>query len=949
MSLIHSPKHRFFFSLKWKLAILFGGVFLILHSIFSYLSYLHAVDNFAVHRENIQNNHINIAGTLTENAFLDLEQFAELLSTIDEFTSYERKPLLTLDENWSKWQLSWGIENVALFDQQAVLVKSWGNRLNTKTATIARALRNETPEHQIICPDDCFQQAIVPVMGKSKTIGALSLSRSFAGVIIKYRQVTGSDMGILIANGDGNTTRKHRWAYKLSGITMPKKNGLLFGHLSERYTVAELLANSKTVAFEGAVFEVRVIAVNGNSAAASSPLFLLIDDVTASARNLDDILKQVWLYGIISLLASLLLLIFLLHLSLRHIARLSQALPLLSTHQYDEFRKRVTVKNDFAFGYDELHGLNHTALTLTDHLQQLEQKDHSNTLMLLEKSRELAKERDFSRQLIEVAPIIVITQTLNGTIMSINQAGLDCFDAKDCSIIGKHFDSFLAESDNDHLKKLNQLRIGRHAGLLQVDGLLVTESGKQRDITWLHTFFKSAGHTDKTIILSLGVDISERKNFEDKIFRMTTYDSLTGLINRRRFQEKFADELASAKRYHYQVALFYLDLDQFKIVNDSNGHEAGDALLVQIANVLAETIRSTDSFCRIGGDEFTLIMPHAELHGINGIAEKINQTLMSRSFSFADKHHKVSASIGIAIFPQHGSTVNELLANADLAMYQAKASGRGQYHIFSADIDYQEKLKRELYWRETIEDAIENAKFVLFYQPILNIKTNTISHFECLIRLRQDNGQIIPPADFIGHAEELGLIGKIDRLVLKKAVQKHIEFKNQGKDYKLTVNLSGCSFNDTTIFADISRLINVPEVTPGNIIFEITETAAVSNFGAAEILIAQIKELGCLLALDDFGVGFSSFHYLKHFPVDYVKIDGSFIRYIHKSDDDKIFVKALAEVAQAFGKKTVAEFVENEDILNILKEFKIDYAQGYHIGKPLEMLSGASFRDTGTL
>lgn len=935
MALMYTGKPRFFFSLKWKLAILFGGVFLILHSIFSYLSYLHAVENFSAQREQVQNSHVNIARTLTKNAFLDLEQFAELLSSINEFSTLTQKPLPTLDENWSQWQLSWGIENVALFDKQGERIKSWGNRLTVETSTIARALRNETPEHQVICPDDCFQQAIVPVIDKSKTIGALSLSRSFADVIIKYRQATHSDIGILVANGADDMARKHRWSYRLSGMTTPEKNGFIFAHVSERYTVAELLASSKTIEIDNAFFELRVIAVNENNLAAP-PFFLLIDDVTASTRNLNDILKQVWLYGLISLATSLLLLLFLLHLSLRNITRLSQALPLLSMHRYDQFRKQVAVKKDLAFGYDELHRLNQTALTLTDQLQQLEQKDFNNTSMLLEKTRELAKERDFIRQLIEVAPIIVITQTLKGSIVSINQAGLDGFDAKHGSIIGKKFDIFLPESDNEHLNKLNRLRAGQHAGLLQIDGLLVTEAGKQRDITWLHTCFQSADPTEKAVILTLGVDISERKIFEEKIFRMATYDSLTGLINRRRFQEKFADELASAKRYDYQVALFYLDLDQFKIINDNNGHEAGDALLAQIANVLMEIIRSTDSLCRIGGDEFTLIMPRAELQSVKGVAEKINQTLMSRSFSFADNHYKVSTSVGIAIFPQHGLTVNELLANADLAMYQAKASGRGQYHIFSADVDYQEKLKRELYWQEIIEEAISHDRFVLFYQPILNIKTNEISHFECLIRLRQADGGIIPPTDFIGHAEVLGLIGKIDRLVLKKAIQKHIEFKNQGKDYKFTVNLSGCSFNDTTIFEDISRLINVPEVNPGSIIFEITETAAVSNFAAAEALIAQIKELGCLLALDDFGVGFSSFHYLKHFPVDYVKIDGSFIRHLHKSNDDKIFVKALSDVAQAFGKKTVAEFVENEEILQILKEFSIDYAQGYHIGKPTE-------------
>jgi EAL domain-containing protein (putative c-di-GMP-specific phosphodiesterase class I) len=233
-----------------------------------------------------------------------------------------------------------------------------------------------------------------------------------------------------------------------------------------------------------------------------------------------------------------------------------------------------------------------------------------------------------------------------------------------------------------------------------------------------------------------------------------------------------------------------------------------------------------------------------------------------------------------------------------------------------------------------LENAIAADKFVLHYQPILNIQTNVVSHFECLIGLQQDDGQIMMPGDFIGHAEELGLIGQIDRLVLKKAVDKLMDFKHQGKDFKLTVNLSGHSFNDATLFEDISRLVNVPEIDTGKLIFEITEAAVVSNFAAAEKLIDQIKALGCLLALDDFGLGFSSFYYLRNFPVDYVKIDGSFIRQIDESKDDKVFVKALTGVAQAFGKKIVAEFVENESVLTTLKEFGIDYAQGFHIGKP---------------
>ncbi|MDD5577841.1 MAG: EAL domain-containing protein [Methylobacter sp.] len=901
-----------------------------------------AIDEFTIDRKNIQDSHINVAKALTEDSFLVLEQFAELLAMVKEFSSYEENPqhhIPALDENWSQWQLSWGMENVTFFNHQAVMLKSWGSQLLTSASKVKQVLLNETPEHQIFCSDNCYQQTIIPVIGKSEATGAFSVIRSFADVIIKYKRATSSDIGVLVADatvGDSDTAEKQQWGYKLWGMTLPDKNVPVFEYISRNYTIAELWAHSKTVKMAGSVFEVRVLPVQQNTTF-SSPFFLLVDDITSDVEDLDKNLKHVWLYGIISLSGSLILLILVLHLSLGRVAMLSQALPLLSQNQYDRFRKEISIKKNFTVGYDELDKLNHTALTLTDQLEHLVREVRNNTFMLMEKSQDLAIERDFIRQLVEVAPIIIITQKLNGMILTINQAGVDSFEADSRSIIGKVFDVFLPESDREHLRKLNQLRIGERTERFQVDGLLVTESGNQRDTSWLHSVLKSNSLREETVILTLGVDMSVSKIAEEKIFRLSAYDYLTGLGNRRKFQEEFALELARAKRHGYQVALFYLDLDRFKVISDDSDYEIGDNLLVQVADVLRQTIRSTDLLCRVGGDEFALIIHHSEVPGVDCIARKINAELMAHSFSFRGKTYQVSASIGIAMFPVHGLTINELLANADLAVHQAKESGREQYHIFSPDYDYQVKLNLMLYWQEIIEDAILKDKFILLYQPILNIKTNVIDHFECLIRLQQDDVQLMP-ADFIGHAEELGLIGKVDRLMLKKVVQKHIELNRQGKDYKLAVNLSGCSFNDATIFEYISRLLNIPEVMPGKIIIEITEASTVANFSAAEILINQIRDLGCLFALDGFGMGFSSFYCLKHFPADYVKIDCSLIRNIDKSDDDKIFVKALTGAAQAFGKKTVADFVENEAILVILKEFGtefgINYAQGYHIGKP---------------
>ncbi|MCK5354583.1 MAG: EAL domain-containing protein, partial [Methyloprofundus sp.] len=234
-----------------------------------------------------------------------------------------------------------------------------------------------------------------------------------------------------------------------------------------------------------------------------------------------------------------------------------------------------------------------------------------------------------------------------------------------------------------------------------------------------------------------------------------------------------------------------------------------------------------------------------------------------------------------------------------------------------------------------IEQAIEESMFILFYQPILDIKNKKISHYECLLRLENEDGSILMPGDFIGHAEETGIIDQLDRVVLKMAINQHLAFQKIGCDVRLAINLSGHSMNNVEILPYIEELLQQPGVKPELIIFEITETSAVSNFLSAKELIRKLNAFGCHFALDDFGVGFSSFYYLRSLPVDYVKIDGAFVKQMDINEEDRIFVKVLTEISQAFGKKIIAEFVENRDILDLLAELGVDYAQGYYVSKPL--------------
>jgi len=931
-------KKRGFLSLKWKFAILIGGVFLVLHTLFSYFLYLDVSDDFLHNRQTIQSRYQHIAGVLTEDSFLVLGQITELLAVVD--TSQQNESLSEtqissiMDKNWQQWQFIWGIESAVYFNNEGVLVKQWGEEINPEQLSAQKVLKAELPDYQIICPDNCLQFVMIPVMSDSKLIGVFGISRSFADIVIEYNRTTGSDIGVLV-NSDIKTSELD-WPYKISAMTNIELNRIILSNISHEYSFDQFFEQRKEIVYNGRSFEVKAFSVKVNKEQIA-PFFLIIDDISDEKNALIANLQTIWVYGVISLFASLFLLLLALFFSLRRVVYFSNALPLLAEKKYDKFRLLLGDKSHLNLGYDELDLLHFTALELTDQLEDLEQEIKGKIFQLLEKSQELTTERDFIHQLIDVAPILIVTQDSDGIILSINSEGVSELGMDEKLIIGNIFDNFIPETEAEHLLKLKQLRSGISSNAITIDGVLLTSAIEQQKVSWIHSKVKSTKNKKEFIVLSLGVDITERKKIEDKMLKIATHDQLTGLSNRRNFQLSFAREIATAKRYGTQLALFYLDLDQFKIVNDTNGHEVGDSLLRLVAKTLEDVVRETDILSRIGGDEFTLIMPSADHEGVVNVARKINENLLALDFWVGDKYYKISTSIGVAIYPMHGANEHELLSNADLAMYQAKDSGRGQYHIFSLDNDYQSRLSIRLHWKDIIEDALEKERFVLFFQPILDLKTNEISHYECLTRIRNKDGSLLMPGDFIGFAEELGLIGKIDRMGLKKAIEQHLEFNKQGKNYKLAVNFSGRSFSDDTIFEDVEALLSQLGVEPEKIIFEITETAAVSNFSAAKSLIERMKGLGCSLALDDFGVGFSSFHYLKHLPVDYVKIDGSFIKNIDSNYEDKIFVKALIEVSQALGKKTVAEFVENEAVLQVLKEFGVDYAQGYYIGKPTDI------------
>ncbi|HHK67277.1 MAG TPA: EAL domain-containing protein [Candidatus Acetothermia bacterium] len=437
-------------------------------------------------------------------------------------------------------------------------------------------------------------------------------------------------------------------------------------------------------------------------------------------------------------------------------------------------------------------------------------------------------------------------------------------------------------------------------------------------------------------------DITRIKRNEARLMHMATHDPLTGLHNRREFAEILERHLSRVRRYGNYGALLWMDLDGFKQINDGLGHDVGDELLTSIAFRMKSTIRESDVLARLGGDEFAILYPNVDRDQAKMAAQRLLDAIRKHTALIRGQSIRTTASMGLVLFPEHGTSASELLMKADMAMYRAKEGGRNRVAFYSPDEEKPEAPESRVDWLRAIREALEKDEFVLYGQPILDLKTDRIVRYEVLLRLRGRDGEIIPPGAFLEVAEQFGLSGDIDRWVLGKVIE-IISDASIPADLSFAVNLSPRSLADGELLGMISREEKLSVIGPVRLVVEITETAAIYNIHIAKDFLRTIRSQGCEVAIDDFGTGFSSFHQLKNLDVDYLKIDGSFVRNLSHDPVDEHLVLAIVHLAQGLGKKTIAEFVEDAETLEILRRIGVDCAQGFYIDRPRpleEILAG---------
>lgn len=430
-------------------------------------------------------------------------------------------------------------------------------------------------------------------------------------------------------------------------------------------------------------------------------------------------------------------------------------------------------------------------------------------------------------------------------------------------------------------------------------------------------------------------DVTRERQTAEQLVYLAERDPLTGLYNRRRFEDELARALASASRRNSSGALLFFDLDEFKYINDTFGHRAGDAMLIRVGHEVSTLIRNSEFLSRLGGDEFAILVPDGTQKEAEALAERITRAIYHIPFRFEGRNLRLTTSVGIALYPFHATAQDELIAHADAAMYQAKEAGKNIWRLYRPELDTSHQMLDRMSWVNRIAHALEKNLLSLHFQGIYHVHDGSLAHVEVLVRMLDEDrhNEPIMPGRFIPFAEKSGQILHIDRWVIRKGLER-IATDPEFPPVPISVNISGRSFDDPSLPQYISEQLAEFGISPERLLVELTETSAISDLHDAQRFIESLQKTGCRVCLDDFGAGFSSFTYLKHLKADVLKIDGQFIRDLPVDSENQVFVRAIVNVAQGLKKHTIAEFVENQRTLNMLSGFGVTMVQGYHLHRP---------------
>ncbi|BCN93087.1 hypothetical protein THMIRHAM_08720 [Thiomicrorhabdus immobilis] len=616
----------------------------------------------------------------------------------------------------------------------------------------------------------------------------------------------------------------------------------------------------------------------------------------------------------------------------------------LLTRQLKKAFGAQTNKDDFSADMHKLMGLVSDAYDeysnerkfLEHTLEQNSQELTAANRLITEKNRELNEQvkvvthsKSFLNRLIDSIPMFILTLDRHLKVISANKKFIESTN----SDYSDYLQILSEASDRERFIRESDQLFANDIDILHNETDLLDGFNNTLHIAWSHTLVEDEEGND--IILSIGADLTERKHAENSMHWLAHNDSLTGIGNRRDFQKNLEHALNSKSN----GALAFIDVNHFKQINDLHGHGVGDRVLVKIANTLKTITRSNDYISRLAGDEFTIIFCRVTEDIIGGVLDKLLKALNSYVVLDDGSQLPYTVSAGVAMFPQHASDEESLIVKADLAMYQAKKKGLGYWHLFNPQEDDFSSLHEDSRLIYCLKKAIEDSRMQLYYQPIIKLSDKTISHYEVLVRMIDENGDLVFPGTFIPAAERMGLIRDVDKWVLGHALQQLALHLNSIPDLRFTVNISAPSLQASDFPEVLKQALIDSGVPATHLLIELTETSYIDNFEQVLKNLEKVDELGVAIALDDFGIGFSSFSYLKKMPLSFVKLDGSYVKDLLNVPEDQVFVESVSKMVNAFGMQTIAEFVGDELSCQKLLELGVEYAQGFYIGQPQPYLT----------
>ncbi|MEA2195535.1 MAG: hypothetical protein QOG42_1969 [Solirubrobacteraceae bacterium] len=549
---------------------------------------------------------------------------------------------------------------------------------------------------------------------------------------------------------------------------------------------------------------------------------------------------------------------------------------------------------------------------------------------------ELRTAEELFRGAFEGSPIGMALADADGRVVRINSALCDLTGRSANDLAGKRFDTLAHDIEADQDVQVIGALLSGERDQYKVETRFLHASGSPIWVSLQATTITDEEGAPRRFLVQVQ-DVTHRRHYEENLHYLATHDPLTGLHNRASFANQVDNHADFVRRYGSDGALLLLDLDHFKYINDTLGHQAGDQLIARVATVLGNRLRDTDVLARLGGDEFAALLPRATLQTAQRVAQDLLEALRAERIVVPGTGQRtMTASIGIAMFEAaDGLRGEDVLVSADLAMYDAKEGGRNQIALHVRGEHAQARMSGRITWAERIRVALEEDRFTHVAQPIFNLATGEMTQFEVLLRMRDEHGDLIPPGAFLSTAERLGMVQQIDAMTVGRAMRAVAAAGDAGGGApRVEINLSGASMGDPEMLRIIERELRETGLDPARVIFEITETAAIANIGRAREFSDQLAALGCSFALDDFGAGFGSFYYLKHVRFDILKIDGEFVRECCSTTTDRLVIQSVVDIARGLGKETIAEHVGDAATVSLLRELGVTHGQGFHLGHP---------------